>query len=241
MRLRPSGSAGPVAVGFTAFADYQRNEAWTWEHMALTRARVICGAPALAKKIAALRTEILTRKRDEKKLLADVASMRKRMADHARARGPWDLKQQRGGTVDLEFIVQYLLLRHGAAAPAVLHCHPADALAAIGEAGLLKPKPVATLLEACRLYATLLAVSRLAGHEEASDPARWPPALAKRLPTLVGSNSLDALTARLAATQQAVLALFGTLIETPAAPHLALADSLATRDPATGHGHHEQD
>src|SRR3546814_18725323 len=70
-RLRPSGNAGPMAVGFDGFAGYQRNEAWTWEHMALTRARVICGPPALAKKVDKLRTEILTRGRDDKKLLAD--------------------------------------------------------------------------------------------------------------------------------------------------------------------------
>src|SRR3546814_6895324 len=89
--------------------------------MALARARVICGPPARAKKVDKLRTEILTRNRDDKKLLADVASMRKRMAEYARAGGPWDLKQQRGGLVDLEFIVQYLLLRHGAAAPQILH------------------------------------------------------------------------------------------------------------------------
>src|SRR5690606_8207016 len=110
MRLRPSGGAGPIAIGFDAFAEYQRSEAWTWEHMALTRARTICGPPAFRKKLEKLRLDILKQTRDAGKLLADVASMRRRMAAaHAKPDRLWDLKQQRGGLVDLEFIVQYLL------------------------------------------------------------------------------------------------------------------------------------
>ncbi|WP_370154966.1 bifunctional [glutamine synthetase] adenylyltransferase/[glutamine synthetase]-adenylyl-L-tyrosine phosphorylase [Ferrovibrio sp.] len=229
MRLRPSGNAGPVAIGFDGYAAYHRDEAWTWEHMALTRARVVMGAPPLAKKIDKLHHDMLTRKRDPRKLLADVASMRARMAAQHPGAGPWDLKAQRGGTVDLEFIVQYLLLRHGAAKPAVLHSHPLEALEAMAAAKLLKPDQAATLSAAARLYATLLAATRLAGREEAGDPARWPPALAKRLPQLLGCDGLDTLTARLERMQADVHALFVALVEQPAAPHLALADSLSSR------------
>lgn len=228
MRLRPSGNAGPIAIGIEAYADYQRKEAWTWEHMALTRARVVCGDATLARKLEKLRTEILTRPRDEKKLLADVAHMRQRMAAASPGKGAWDVKQQRGGTVDLEFIVQYLLLRHGAGKPGILAASPLAALAAIRQAKLLKPADADTLIAAARLYATLLAATRLAGRDEAADPARWPPALARRLPQLAGTDSLDDLTARLDQTQQQVFALFKTLVDKPATPYLGLADSLTT-------------
>lgn len=226
MRLRPSGGAGPIAISIDAYADYQRTEAWTWEHMALTRARPVCGDPALVKRVEGLRRDILTMKRDPKKLLANVASMRQRMAAHRPVDNPWDLKQMRGGLVDLDFIVQYLLLRHGAAKPAILLPNPLDALAAIGAARLIDGAACATLSAAARLYATLLATARLAGRDEAITPDAWPPALAQRLPVLLGKPDLAGLTALLQACQRDVHALFNTLVEQPAAPYLSLADSL---------------
>jgi glutamate-ammonia-ligase adenylyltransferase len=234
MRLRPSGGAGPIAISLTAFADYQRKEAWTWEHMALTRARVICGDRTLTKKIEALRLDILTAKRDEKRLLANVADMRERMARHKPVNNPWDLKQQRGGLVDLEFILQYLLLRHGATRPAVLQPNPLQALAALREAKLLDAKTAGILDTAARLYARLLAVSRMAGRDEAADPAQWPPALARRLPELLRAKNMTALTVTLAATQATVHRLFETLVAEPARPHLALAESLQQAEPSEG-------
>ena len=236
MRLRPSGGAGPIAIKLDAYADYQRKEAWTWEHMALTRARVICGVDgskeeaALIRKVTALRHDILTMKRDPKKLLANVATMRRRMAAHKKVENPWDLKQVRGGLVDLEFIVQYLLLRHGGAQPAILQPQPLAALEALRAANLLQPAQAQTLIEAGRLYATLLACTRLAGRDEAGDPAQWPPALAQRLPSLLGEKSMTALTRRVQKTQAAVHALFAALVDTPAEPYLALADSLQQSD-----------
>ncbi|WP_341897704.1 bifunctional [glutamine synthetase] adenylyltransferase/[glutamine synthetase]-adenylyl-L-tyrosine phosphorylase [Ferrovibrio terrae] len=240
MRLRPSGGAGPIAIKLDAYADYQRKEAWTWEHMALTRARVVCGVDgskeevALIRRIETLFHDILTMKRDPKKLLANVATMRRRMAEHKKVQGPWDLKQARGGLVDLEFIVQYLLLRHGAAKPAILQQSPLAALAALRDARLLDAAQAKTLIEAGRLYATLLATARLAGRDEAEEPARWPPALAQRLPLLLGDKTMAALTRRLQKTQAAVHALFDTLVDTPAGPYLSLADSLNPDSNPTG-------
>lgn len=232
MRLRPSGGAGPIAIKLDAYADYQRKDAWTWEHMALTRARIVCGVDdskeeaALIRKIEALRHDILTMKRDPKKLLADVATMRRRMAAHKKVDNPWDLKQVRGGLVDVEFIVQYLLLRHGAQTPAILQQQPLAALEALRDARLLDAGQAKTLIAAGSLYATLLATTRLAGRDEAGDPDRWPPALARRLPSLVDARDLTALTRRLQKTQAEVQALFAALVDTPAEPYLALADSL---------------
>lgn len=232
MRLRPSGGAGPIAIKLDAYADYLRKDAWTWEHMALTRARVVCGPDqskeelALIRQIEKLRTDILTMARDPKKLLADVAVMRRRMAEHKKVENPWDLKQVRGGLVDLEFIVQYLLLRHGRDRPAILLQQPLAALEALRGAKLLQEAQARTLDDAGRLYATLLATARLAGRDEAGDPERWPPALAQRLPELVGDKDMPALTRRLAKMQAAVHDLFITLVDKPAEPYLSLADSL---------------
>ncbi len=107
-RLRPSGAQGMLAVTIDSFADYQRKEAWTWEHMALTRARVVVGdAPA----VEAVIVEVLNQPRDPAKLKADVLAMRTEMAAHKPPTGPWDVKLARGGLVDLEFIVHYLQLR----------------------------------------------------------------------------------------------------------------------------------
>jgi glutamate-ammonia-ligase adenylyltransferase len=251
MRLRPSGGAGPIAIQLDAYADYQRKEAWTWEHMALTRARIICGLgtdfggskeeAALIRGVETLRRDILTMKRDAKKLLANVATMRRRMAAHKKVDNPWDLKQVRGGLVDLEFIVQYLLLRHGAEQPAILLQQPLPALEALRDAKLLDTAQAKTLIEAGSLYATLLATTRLAGREEAGDPGRWPPALGRRLPALLGEKSMAALTARLRKTQAAVHALFDTLVDIPAEPYLALADSLNADSKTTGQTDGQED
>lgn len=240
MRLRPSGGAGPIAIKLDAYADYQRKDAWTWEHMALTRARVVCGVDgskeeaALIRRIETLFHDILTMKRDPNKLLANVATMRRRMAEHKKVQSPWDLKLARGGLVDLEFIVQYLLLRHGGAKPAILQQQPLAALAALRDAKLLDAAQAKTLIEAGRLYATLLATARLAGRDEAGEPERWPPALAQRLPVLLGDKTMTALTRRLQKTQAAVHALFDALVDTPAEPYLSLADSLNPDSTTTG-------
>ena len=104
MRLRPSGRQGPVAVGLSAFRRYQAEEAWTWEHLALTRARVVAGSPALGARVAAAITETLTRPRDETKVLADVRDMRRRLAEanESAAAEPWEFKLGPGRMMDIE-------------------------------------------------------------------------------------------------------------------------------------------
>ncbi|MDB5415841.1 MAG: glutamine-synthetase adenylyltransferase, partial [Rubritepida sp.] len=106
MRLRPSGNKGPVAVRLSAFARYHAEEAWTWERMALTRARIVAGPTALARQIEAAVDAALTTPRDAAKVLADAAAMRARMLRELPADGPWDLKAMAGGLVEVEFIAQ---------------------------------------------------------------------------------------------------------------------------------------
>lgn len=114
-RLRPSGAQGPPAVSLASFEQYQKEQAWTWEHMALTRARPLYGSPAARSALQGLICDVLKRPRDPDELRKAVLEMRDTMARHKPAKGPLDAKLARGGLVDLEFLVHYLQLRDGIA------------------------------------------------------------------------------------------------------------------------------
>ncbi|NIY47795.1 bifunctional [glutamate--ammonia ligase]-adenylyl-L-tyrosine phosphorylase/[glutamate--ammonia-ligase] adenylyltransferase [Cedecea colo] len=118
-RLRPSGAAGMLVTTAEAFADYQQHEAWTWEHQALVRARIVYGDPLLNREFDAIRREILSRPREGEKLQTEVREMREKMRAHLgdKHRGRFDIKADRGGITDIEFITQYLVLRYAAQAP----------------------------------------------------------------------------------------------------------------------------
>ncbi len=113
LRLRPSGNKGPVATSIRAFRKYQSEEAWTWEHMALSRARVVAGDASLGGEAEAVFEEVLARRRDTRKIAADVADMRKLIDEEKPPRDIWDLKLMPGGLIDIEFIAQYLALVAG--------------------------------------------------------------------------------------------------------------------------------
>lgn len=118
-RLRPSGAAGMLVSTFDAFDEYQRNEAWTWEHQALVRARIVFGEAALSQRFDDIRRGILCLPREVDKLKIDVREMREKMRAHLgnKHKGRWDLKADRGGITDIEFITQYLVLRYAASEP----------------------------------------------------------------------------------------------------------------------------
>ena len=118
-RLRPSGAAGMLVSTFDAFDEYQRNEAWTWEHQALVRARIVFGEAALSQRFDDIRRGILCLPREADKLKIDVREMREKMRAHLgnKHKGRWDLKADRGGITDIEFITQYLVLRYAASEP----------------------------------------------------------------------------------------------------------------------------
>ena len=123
MRLRPSGNSGLLVTSLSAYADYQRREAWTWEHQALVRARVVAGHPRLAQGFADVRREILGRERDVEALREEVVKMRQKMRDHLAGKsgeGEFDLKHDPGGMVDLEFLCQYAVLAMGHETPELL-------------------------------------------------------------------------------------------------------------------------
>ncbi|MEN8175994.1 MAG: bifunctional glutamine synthetase adenylyltransferase/deadenyltransferase, partial [Pseudomonadota bacterium] len=122
MRLRPNGNAGLLVSSLNAFDHYQHHSAWTWEHQALIRARFICGDPQVAARFEAVRREVLSKPREEAVLRSDVVEMREKMRaslDRSDA-AYFDLKQGRGGMADIEFIVQYLVLRWASDFPDLL-------------------------------------------------------------------------------------------------------------------------
>lgn len=112
-RLRPSGTQGPIAVSFASFEQYQQTQAWTWEHMALCRARPLFGSAHAREQLRAIVRAALLKPRDPGKLRSDVLEMRAEMARHKPQRGPLDVKLMRGGLVDLEFLVHHQQLRFG--------------------------------------------------------------------------------------------------------------------------------
>ena len=140
MRLRPSGRAGPLASRIDSFADYQEREAWTWEHMALTRARVISASPAFRSKIEAIIRSVLTRPRDAATTAGDVADMRRAIAQEKGEDDIWNLKLAAGGLVDIDFIAQYLQLVHAAEKPDILSVSTLQVLDNAARLGVL-PQP----------------------------------------------------------------------------------------------------
>jgi len=118
-RLRPNGESGMLAISLDGFRDYEEKSAWVWEHQALTRARFVAGDPALGARFEALRKNILCQQRDIEALRQEVVKMRQKMLDAHGAVHPdvFDLKQDPGGIIDVEFIVQFLVLAHAHAYP----------------------------------------------------------------------------------------------------------------------------
>ncbi|MES0860956.1 glutamine-synthetase adenylyltransferase [Ruegeria sp. SCPT10] len=115
MRLRPSGNQGPVATSWASFTNYQQNEAWVWEHLALTRAHVVAGNAGLATDIEAFRADFLSRPCDMKKVLHEVAEMRTRLAAAKAPAGVWDAKNGPGRLMDIELMAQTGALTAGLA------------------------------------------------------------------------------------------------------------------------------
>ena len=161
MRLRPSGRAGPVASRIDSFADYQEREAWTWEHMALTRARVISASPAFRRKIEGVIAGVLIRPRDPASTAADVADMRRAIAQEKGEDDVWDLKLAAGGLVDIDFIAQHLQLVHAAAKPEILSVSTLQVLDNAVRLGVLPQSEAEILRSATRLYHDLTQILRL--------------------------------------------------------------------------------
>lgn len=212
MRLRPSGRAGPVASHLTSFAEYQEREAWTWEHMALTRARVISAAPEFRAKIEGIIRSILTRPRDAAAVANDVVEMRRAIALEKGENDVWDLKYAAGGIVDIDFIAQHLQLVHAAQKPDILDVSTLHVLDNAARLGVLPQSSAEILRAATRLYHDLTQILRLCVSERFKPETAGEDLL--RLMARAGdAPDFSSLEARVKETQSEVRRVFRELLE----------------------------
>lgn len=162
MRLRPSGNSGMLVTTLTAFTKYQQNDAWTWEHQALVRARPVAGDSELAAAFMRVREELLCSARDREKLLADVVNMRDKMRSHLGSDKDGDytrdfhLKQDRGGIVDIEFMVQYAVLGWGHQNPGLTtYTDNIRILECLAQTGILSTQEVDDLTGAYKAFRSM--------------------------------------------------------------------------------------
>ncbi|SFE19165.1 [protein-PII] uridylyltransferase family protein [Roseivivax sediminis] len=202
MRLRPSGNQGPVATSLTSFRDYQAREAWTWEHLALTRARCVAGAAEICAEVEAVRAEVLKTPRDRAAVLDEVATMRARI-QAAKGKGAfWDPKIGRGRMQEIELVAQTGALLAGKDTRSV-----AGGLAAATGCGWLGPQD-AEALEATHGALWALQIGTRLIHDGPVEPETLGDGGAAVVLRLTGAESLEALAGTLrSATERAAAAI----------------------------------
>ncbi|KRA59936.1 glutamate-ammonia-ligase adenylyltransferase [Caulobacter sp. Root655] len=211
LKLRPSGTKGPVAVSFAAFEDYYDREAETWELLALTRARVIwASSPAFQARAEAAIAAALRRARDPKRTAVDVLEMRQLMEDERPGKGDWDLKLTPGGLVDIEFAAQFLQLVH-AASGGPLAQNTGETLVALRAAGLGDKAAMVALEAAWRLEQDLSQLLKVA-LEDGHDPDTEPKAFRALLARAGGARTFGALKSRLAKAKAEARAAFESVV-----------------------------
>jgi glutamate-ammonia-ligase adenylyltransferase len=207
MRLRPSGRSGPVATQIDGFRNYQEHEAWTWEHMALSRARVVSGTSNFSARVEAVIREVLCRQRDVPATAGDVVDMRGAIAKEKGDADLWDLKYVAGGLIDIEFIAQYLQLVHAAELPEILDTSTARTLEKAERLGVLAPQDAAVLRPTVRLFHDLTQILRLC-LPASFDPLTASPGILALLARAADLPDFPTLSAHLKDTQRAVRASF---------------------------------
>jgi glutamate-ammonia-ligase adenylyltransferase len=207
MRLRPSGRAGPLATQLGAFSTYQDNEAWTWEHMALTRARVISASSGFRNRVESVIRDVLRRRRDKDLIAGDVVEMRAAIAKEHGDQNRWDLKHAAGGLVDIEFIAQYLQLIHAHQHPSILDTSTARVLEKARDLRLLAAEDAEVLRRAVQVYHDLTQILRLC-LPAAFDPKAAAPGLLQLLARAADVADFPMLEATLADLQTRVRASF---------------------------------
>jgi glutamate-ammonia-ligase adenylyltransferase len=211
MRLRPSGRAGPVASRIQSFAEYQEHEAWTWGHMALTRARVISAPPEFRVRIEKVIHDVLTRPRDRAGTANDVADMRRAIALEKGEDDLWDLKYAAGGLVDIDFIAQYLQLVHAAEKPDILSVNTSAVLENAAKLGVLGQSEAEILRSATRLYHDLTQILRLCVSDKFKPEAAGEDLL-QVMARAGDAPDFSALEARVKETQSEVRRVFRAVV-----------------------------
>lgn len=211
MRLRPSGNSGPTATHIASFEAYHRDTAWTWERMALTRARIVSGGERLTARIDAAIREALATERDIETIRADVLDMRRRLRKEFGGSGVWNVKHADGGLIDVEFIAQFLQIAYAARHPEILCQRTHDALGHLSAAGLLGAAETHALRDANAFYHRMTQLLRLCV-EKTFDAETAPEGLKRLLARAADAPDFSAAEARLADTQAQVQALFTSIV-----------------------------
>ena len=210
MRLRPSGNAGPVAVSRSAFMAYHAQDSWTWERLALTRARVMAATPGFARTVNETILQALCRSESADKILADTAAMQARLAAEIKPRGLFDVRAIPGGMMEVGFVAQALQLIHGPQNHALFNPHTETALQGLAAAGHLPQSMADILIHADFLWRTIQGINRITGlSERAITP---PPSMLEPLLCLTGFASLAQLEREMADTASAAHDIFTQII-----------------------------
>lgn len=207
MRLRPSGRAGPVATQLNSFIDYQNNKAWVWEHLALTRARSLTGTDELKGKLSQTIKDVISKERDTETLRSEVRDMREKIEKEKGTDNIWDIKQVRGGQVDVEFICQYLQLHLASNHPEIINTNTVNCLQKIEELQLLKKDEIHLLVEASHFYTDLIQIIRLCT-EKSFKPETASMGLKLRLAQTANVETYEELVEKLTNTQKQVKKVF---------------------------------
>ncbi|HTT98358.1 MAG TPA: bifunctional [glutamine synthetase] adenylyltransferase/[glutamine synthetase]-adenylyl-L-tyrosine phosphorylase [Rhizomicrobium sp.] len=207
MRLRPTGNKGPVAVSLESFRRYHETEAWTWERLALTRARAIAGSPVLCAEVEAVIRAALVAKAEDARIIADAREMREKVAAQFSGKSRWDLKYAPGGLVDIEFAAQALQLRAAHAHPEVLDTNTVGALRKLTGAGVLSSEDGTVLVDAAGLQNALIHVLRIAV-DGTLDPDTATAGLKALLTRAAGAKDFVELEWRLREAQGAARVVF---------------------------------
>jgi glutamate-ammonia-ligase adenylyltransferase len=216
MRLRPSGRSGPLATSLASFGHYQNNEAWTWEHMALTRARPLVASTGFGERVQAIIRSVIARERDVTTVAGDVTEMRQAVATERGDDDRWNLRDAAGGLIDVEFIAQYLQLVHGAAHPGLLDTATARVLDNAARLRLLAPEDADILRQAVRLYQNLTQILRLCVSGR-FDPKTAGAGLLRLMARAGDVPDFAALDAHVSDTQTRVRASFERILQPAAA------------------------
>ncbi len=211
MRLRPSGNSGPIATHIEGFVDYQRQSAWTWEKLALTRARVIAGEPEFCTYIAGELKNLLPHEPDVGKISEDVKEMRQRLERERPHKGLWDLKNAPGGLIDIEFMAQFLQLIHAGRTPEICHQNTGEVLKRVSDLGLVKSDVANDLCQANSLYQRLSQIISLCVEGE-FDGSKVPEGLALLLEAAGDAADFSELENTLAKTQTRIRQHYNSIV-----------------------------
>ncbi|WP_339717357.1 hypothetical protein, partial [uncultured Sneathiella sp.] len=214
MRLRPHGKSGPIVLPLDAFVKYYQEDAWTWEHLALTRARVVAGDRKLAARTEAALRGLREIPRDTDEIRKDTFAMRERVQKELGSSSVWAIKHAAGGLMDLEFLCQYLRLIHGAEHPEILETNSSDALHEMQKAELIPAAEAERLIAISGLYLNISGLQQLClGSRNLDDDI--PLALKTALAEVGQVDTFDDLANKLKESQEYVDKLLGKYLGSP--------------------------